>query len=144
MKKLNLKQKTSLFRIGLIAIGLINTLLQLNSWIFILYFSPSPLSSEIGKFIIYILISLIGIFYKKIYLRLLILRIISLSLVTERVIVYLIYPDSVFWLFTMINCLIGLIIILTTFEREIKLTGHNRVDCPASKADGESLSHYHS
>jgi len=125
MRKLNSKQKILLFRIGLIVTGLINTLLQLNSWIFILYFSPSPLSSEIGKFIIYILISLIGIFYKKIYQRLLILRIISLSLIIERLIVYIIYPDYEFWLFTLINCLIGLIIIITTFEREIKLTGHN-------------------
>ena len=126
MRKLNSKHKTLLFRIGLIVTGLINTLLQLNSWIFILYFSPSPLSSEIGKFIIYILILLIGIFYNKIYKRLLFLRIISLSLIIERVIVYIIYPDYEFWLFTLINCLIGLIIIITTFEREIKLTGHNK------------------
>lgn len=126
MRKLNPKQKTLLFRIGLILVGLINTLLQLNSWIFILYFSPSPLSSEIGKFIIYILISLIGIFYNKINKRLVILRSISLSLLIERVIVYIIYPEYEFWLFTLINCLIGLIIILTTFERDIKLTGHNK------------------
>jgi uncharacterized membrane protein YiaA len=84
MRKLESKQKTLLFRIGLIVVGLINTLLQLNSWIFILYFSPPPFLSEIGKFIIYILISLIGIFYNKIAKRLLIIRVISLCLIIER------------------------------------------------------------
>ncbi len=126
MRKLDTRKKTLLFRIGLIAVGLINTLLQLNSWIFILYFIPPPFPSEIGKFVIYILISLIGIFYNRIPKRMLILRIVSLSLIIERLIVYMVYSDCEFWLFTIINCILGLVIILATFEREIKLTGHNK------------------
>jgi len=123
------RTKIKYYRLLFTVIGLVNVIPQANAWAFIDYFSTTPFLAEIGKFCIYILLLLLGLFFKRFSkFRIETLRIISILLIVERIIIYAYYGEYLFLPFTIIHWLIGLILLVITFDKDLneKETGHNK------------------
>lgn len=122
------RTKIKYYRLLFAIIGLVNVLPQAFAWAFIDYFSTTPFLAELGKFCIYTLLLLFALFFKKFSkFRIETLRIISILLIIERIIVYAYYGEYIYLPFTIAHWLTGLILLIITFDKDLKenATGHN-------------------
>ena len=120
MNKINPKTKFDILSISTILFGLVVTLLYLNSFFFIDYFSPPRPITYVGSFVYFVSIIFIGVLLRaKIISSFFILRYFSLAYIIEFIIILLIIPKSEFIPFFYVNLSIGAIFFIATFDKNI-------------------------
>jgi len=126
---MKLRTKIKYYRLLFIIIGLVNVLSQAYAWAFIDYFSTTPFFAELGKFCIYALLLLFALLFKNLSkFRIETLRILSIILIIERIIIYAYYGEYIYLPFMIVHWLTGLMLLVITFDKDLneKVTGHNK------------------
>ena len=114
------RTKIKYYRLLFIIIGVVNVLPQAYAWAFIDYFSTTPFFAELGKFCIYILLLLFALLFKNLLkFRIETLRIISILLIIERIIIYAYYGEYIYLPFTIVHWLTGLALLIITFDKDL-------------------------